>query len=116
MQNYIKFLAKVENFNETNIDMFKRYLYINSTFFHMHEVNKCTLDIDAKNLDLEVFREYSDLKKCDLTIIKYNNEVDYIEKINISNGENPNIEKIYIESINDLSEYEIFNILSNYLD
>ena len=34
----------------------------------MNEVDKDTLDITTKTLDLEVLVEFSDLKKCDLVI------------------------------------------------
>lgn len=116
MKTYTKFLVKIENSKEIDINTLKRHLYINLSLFHMNEVDKYTLDITTKALELEVLIEYSDLKKCDLIIIQYNNLFDYMEKICISNGEVKDKEKIYIESINDFTEYDVFIKLKDFLD
>ena len=116
MQNYIKFLVKIENSKEIDINTLKRYLYINLSLVHMNEVDKYTLDVTTKALDQEVLVEFSDLKKCDLIITQYNNLFDYMEKVHVSNGEVKDKEKIYMKSINDLSEYELFIKLKDFLD
>lgn len=116
MKTYTKFLVKIENSKEIDINTLKRHLYINLSLVHMNEVDKYTLDVTTKALNLEVLVEFSNLKKCDLVITQYNNLFDYIEKIYISSGEIKDKEKTYIDSINDLSEYELFIKLKDFLD
>ena len=101
MSKEICFLLKVNNndFSVSDMNKLKKFLYVNMSLIHMHQVDDFTLDITSKNLSIKSLINYSKEKTLNLSLIICDNNM--LKNISISNGKVNTEKEVPINLIKD---------------
>ena len=125
MEDTIKFLIKINDFGNINIEEFKKFIYDNISVIYLNELNSCRLDGEIQILDIKLFEEFCDKHKADITLIYYSLTKKYVKKVELKYGFLSSIKSMFfnLEIENELMKgIEIgikdflFDILKSLLD
>ena len=81
-----KFLIKVNDFGNTNMEELKGDILKSNYFFHMHQLNDTRLDGECRTLNIDCIRDFALENSCDLTVICYDVPRSNIVKTEVKYG------------------------------